>query len=80
MMHSTIKTVLYTRQGCHLCDDAQALLVQHGLRPQIVDIDADPKLRQQFNECVPVVEINGKVRFRGRINAVLLSRLLSMEM
>ena len=74
-----LKTVLYSRQGCHLCDDAQSLLVEHGLQPQIVDIDRDPALRQQFNECVPVVEINGKIRFRGRINRVLLSRLLAME-
>jgi glutaredoxin len=80
MIPPAIKTVLYTRHGCHLCDDAQALLVQHGLRPQLVDIDADPRLRQMFHECVPVVEINGKVRFRGRINEVLLARLLAMEM
>ena len=35
---------LYTRAGCHLCDDAQALLVRHGLRPELVDIDSDQNL------------------------------------
>lgn len=70
---------LYTRQGCHLCDDAHALLVRHGLRPQLVDIDADPALRERYSECVPVVEINGRERFRGRINEVLLARLLTRE-
>jgi hypothetical protein len=49
------------------------------LQPQIIDIDGDPALQKQFNECVPVVEINGKVRFRGRVNEVLLLRLLAME-
>ena len=68
--------VLYTRQGCCLCDDAEALLVRHGLRPRLVDIDASQELREQFSNCVPVVEIDGKVRFRGRINEVLLRRLL----
>src|SRR5262245_40063518 len=65
------QVTLYTRQGCHLCDDAQALLVECGLQPQLVDIDADPTLRARYSECVPVVEIDGKVRFRGRVDRVL---------
>jgi glutaredoxin len=68
--------ILYTRAGCHLCDDARDVLEQHGLDVRSVDIDADAALRERFNECVPVVEIDGKVRFRGRIDAVLLRRLL----
>jgi glutaredoxin len=74
-----VKVVLYTRGGCHLCDDAHALLLRHRLQPEIVDIDGDPQLRERFTNCVPVVEINGKVRFRGRINEVLLNRLLEKE-
>jgi glutaredoxin len=72
----TTEVVLYTRAGCCLCDDAEALLVRHGVRPRLVDIDQDPALREQFTNCVPVVEIDGQVRFRGRINEVLLKRLL----
>ena len=68
--------VLYTRAGCHLCDDARELLELHGLHPRLVDIDADPDLQKRFDECVPVVEMDGKVRFRGRVDAVLLRRLL----
>jgi glutaredoxin len=68
--------VLYTRNGCCLCDDALDLLRAHGLNPQLVDIDADPELQSQFDHCVPVVAIDGKVRFRGRVNPTLLKRLL----
>ena len=68
--------VLYTREGCHLCDDAKQLLEQHGLSPTEVDIDADRTLHDQFDQCVPVVEIDGKIRFRGRISPILLTRLL----
>jgi len=75
-MSSMHQVVLYTRQGCHLCDDAHALLVAHGVAPTCIDIDQDTALRERFNECVPVVEIAGKVRFRGRVDAVLLRRLL----
>jgi glutaredoxin len=70
------QVVLYTRQGCCLCDEAAALLARHGLQPQQVDIDANTELREQFTNCVPVVQIDGKIRFRGRVNEVLLKRLL----
>jgi glutaredoxin len=71
-----MKVVLYTRRGCHLCEDAETLLTQQGLRPELVDIDGHPALRERFNDCVPVVEVDGKVRFRGRVDPVLLRRLL----
>jgi glutaredoxin len=72
-----MNVVLYSRRGCHLCDDARTLLESHGLKPSEVDIDADPALQARFNECVPVVEIDGKIRFRGRVDSVLLRRLLA---
>jgi len=53
------RVVLYTRAGCHLCDDAMRVLVEHGLVIESVDIDADPALRERFDTWVPVVEIDG---------------------
>ena len=74
---TTPRVVLYTRQGCHLCDDARELLDRHGIRPICIDIDADVSLRERFNDCVPVVEIDGKICFRGKVDPVLLRRLLA---
>jgi glutaredoxin len=71
-----LDVVLYTRRGCHLCDDARRLLEEHGLAPKLVDIDAEPELRNRFDTSVPVVEIDGRIRFRGQIDAVLLRRIL----
>ncbi len=71
-----IDVVLYTRRGCCLCTEAKSLLEKHGLTVREVDIDADPQLRQQYDQCVPVVMINGQERFRGRVNEVLLRRLV----
>jgi glutaredoxin len=68
--------VLYTRAGCHLCNDAELLLLQHGIAPEIVDIDNDAELKSRFGMSVPVVEIEGRVRFRGRVHPVLLRRIL----
>lgn len=74
-MKSPVAT-LYTRHGCCLCDQARRLLEEHGVEVRPVDIDADPELRDRYDRCVPVVEIDGKERFRGRIDPRLLRRLL----
>lgn len=75
----TPTATLYTRAGCHLCEEARALLTRYGLRLELVDIDADEALRERFNDCVPVVFIGRKERFRGRVNEVLLKRILAQQ-
>jgi glutaredoxin len=70
------EVVLYTRQGCHLCEIAAELLARHRLEVQKVDIDQQPELRERYNECVPVVVIDGRERFRGRVDELLLRRIL----
>ena len=72
----TLKVVLYTRDGCHLCEEAQEVLSEFGISPTIMDIDADPILRERFDTCVPVVEIDGQIRFRGRVEPRLLRRIV----
>ncbi len=52
------------------------MLEQYGLEPQEIDIDQCEELRKKYDVCVPVVEIDGHERFRGRVNEVLLRRLL----
>jgi len=71
--------VLYTRQGCHCCENAEALIRKFVSDITLVDIDNDPELLQKFNTTVPVVEINGKVRFRGKVSPMLLKRTLAAE-
>jgi len=70
------QVILYTRSGCHLCDEALDTLRDYDIDPMMIDIDEHPDKLALYNECVPVVEIEGKVCFRGRINEVLLKRLL----
>jgi glutaredoxin len=73
--------VMYTRQGCHLCEQAWQQLEQaqhqYHFALQQVDVDADTELVREYGECVPVVVVNGRVRFRGVINPVLLKRLFA---
>ena len=72
--------VFYTRQGCHLCDDAVGLLRQYErtfrLEITIVDIDSDPALAARYGDKVPVVVIDGRERFFGQVDGALLRRVL----
>ncbi len=68
-----------TRQYCPLCDEAIAeLMLQRRYLPplELVDIDLDPVLQERWGEWVPVVVIDGRVRFRGTVNPILLQRLI----
>jgi glutaredoxin len=71
-----LKAVLYTRKDCHLCEEAYKVLSEFGISANVVDIDGDPGLRERFDTCVPVIEIDGQIRFTGRIDARLLQRIV----
>jgi glutaredoxin len=71
--------VFYTRADCPLCEEAREVLARYRrhLPPLVeVDIDGDTELMRQLGTCIPVVEFDGKVRFRGRVSEALLRRLL----
>ncbi len=71
--------VLYTRRDCPLCDEAHELLNAYSAYlPElaVVDVDEEESLRERFDTCVPVVELDGRVRFRGIISEPLLQRLI----
>ena len=73
------RAVLYTREGCHLCDDVRDVLARYSewLPPvEDIDIDTDPKLVERFGTTIPVVELDGRVRFNGRVNEPLLRRMI----
>jgi glutaredoxin len=78
-----LRVVMYTRRGCHLCDAAWRQLEEarrrYGFDLTAEDVDSDARLVAEHGNCVPVVRVNGKVRFRGAVNPVLLERLLRAE-
>lgn len=55
---------LYTRPGCHLCEEARAELLRmlaSGARFELreVDIESDENLHRRMLESIPVVEVDG---------------------
>jgi glutaredoxin len=61
-----VKTVvLYSRPGCHLCDEARAgilALRERGLRFELreIDIESDDQLLSRYLERIPVVQVDGE--------------------
>jgi glutaredoxin len=74
---------VYSRAQCGCCEKALKVLKEsqrrYGFAIDEVDIDQDPDLVAKFTTEVPVVAVNGKVRFRGVVNSSLLERLLVAE-
>jgi glutaredoxin len=71
---------LYGRPGCHLCDDARAILEQvratHPFRLEEIDIDTDDALFKRYLERIPVVAVDGAERFELFVDAEALRRSL----
>ena len=65
---SVHEVVVYSRQGCHLCEVVKQTLARlqgrAGYAWREVDIDSDPELRERYNEEVPVVFIDGRKAFK----------------
>lgn len=78
-----LRFTVYTRVDCCCCHKALDLLNEsrrvHGFQVEEVDVDSDPALAELYGQSVPVVLVDGKVRFRGVVNPVLLNRLLAAQ-
>lgn len=66
------RVTLYTRAGCCLCEDAKQILTAARARASFeyeeIDIDRDPHWREQYNEEVPVIAIDGRKAFKYRVS------------
>ena len=74
--------ILYTAPGCHLCDDARAVLERvRGETPfELVerDITADDALHRRYLERIPVVELAGEELFEFFVDEAELRRRLAI--
>jgi glutaredoxin len=75
--------VLFTRPGCHLCEDAREVVRQAcadaGEEWAEVDIegDASGSLVERYGDYVPVVEVDGVQQGFWRVDGVRLARRLA---
>ena len=71
---------LYGRPGCHLCDDARAVLERvravTPFRLEEVDIESDDALFKRYLERIPVVAVDGEERFELFVDEEAFARTL----
>ena len=76
--------LLYTRPGCHLCDEAREALdrvrAQAPFTVDEINIETDDKLHARYLERIPVVALDGDELFDFWVDeTALLRRILYRE-
>jgi len=75
------EVVVYSREGCHLCDVVKETLSrlqgEADFQWSEVDIDSDVKLHEKYNDEVPVVFIDGRKAFKYRMDGRQFLRALA---
>ena len=76
----TARVLLYTRPGCHLCDDARAVVAEVcaelGETYDEVDISGSPELEARFGQEIPVTMVDGEQHDFFRVSPRRLRRAL----
>lgn len=74
---------LYGREGCHLCEEARAVLLD--LRSRVpfelleVDIESDDALHRRYLERIPVVALDGRELYDFFVDADDLASRVSSD-
>ena len=75
-----MQLTLYTRPGCHLCDDIKEILASvrkaEPFELREIDISTDPALERRYGADIPVLLINDAEAARHRIDERELLRKL----
>ncbi len=61
------KVTLYGKPGCHLCEDARAVVeavrAEREFELEEVDVSLDPVLFRRYGERIPVLIVSGEEAF-----------------
>jgi glutaredoxin len=75
------RVTLYSRQGCHLCEEAEAVVARVcadlGEDYVVVDVDDDPDLQRRFTDEVPVTFVDGAQHDFWRVDETRLRAALA---
>ena len=71
-MSSPVDVEVYSRPGCHLCDEAKEVIERVRRRVvfdiRVINIETDPELEKKYGEQIPVVFINGNKAFKYHVD------------
>jgi glutaredoxin len=78
---SADRVTLYGKPGCHLCDDARAIVAgvcaELGVTWSEIDITQDEQLFKEYGEQIPVTFVDGRQHDFWRVDPVRLKRALT---
>ena len=64
--------IIYSRPGCHLCDEAKTAILSAGCSDQFtleeVNIESDEELLRKYKYDIPVIAIDGVETFMHRVD------------
>jgi glutaredoxin len=79
-MNHVPRLTLYSKPGCHLCDEMKHVVDDVRARVEceleVIDIGTDPELVERYGVEIPVLLIDGKKAAKHRLAASELERLL----
>jgi glutaredoxin len=79
-MPTKANVILYTRPGCHLCEEAKEEMLAANCADEYeleeVNIETDAALKERYGWEIPVIVINGVKAFKYRLTADEFKRKL----
>jgi glutaredoxin len=78
----TIALTIYSRPGCHLCEEMKTTIERAverstlDVRIEEIDISADADLEARYGTEIPVLLVNGQKAAKYRISEFEFARLL----
>ncbi len=76
-----IALTIYSRPGCHLCDEMKSVVERVARRIPVtieeIDISGDERLEAQYGVESPVLLVNGKKAAKYRVSEWELIRLVT---
>jgi glutaredoxin len=73
-----IQIDIYSRPGCHLCDEAKEVVERVRARfpfsLRVINIETDSELETRYGEQIPVVFINGNKAFKYHVDEAELEK------
>ena len=78
-----ISLTLYSRPGCHLCDEMKAIVasavrtIATRVTVEEIDISTDPELESRYGVEIPVLLVDGRKAAKYRVSEAELLRILN---
>lgn len=73
--------IVYSKPGCHLCDEAKAMIENAGVSDRFtlveVNIESDPELLRKYKYDIPVVMIDGVECFWHRVDVQEFKKIIN---